>query len=302
MTNLNSYKTFLCVAEEKNLTKASNKLFVSQPAISNAIKELEKQLSCQLFIRKNKGVELTPYGEKLYEKCKSAINRLEEVENYFCEINKEQSGLIKIGVNTSNLNQLFYDSITEFLKTYPNAEISILRFSENELYEGLDSGKLNYIVVDSEFSKEDLDIITEFNIEYKIIGNKEYFEKYKNKPLTLQDFVKENLILANKAYTSRNNIDEFFRKHYISLSPKIELDGYGYIPNFVKAGYGISVINPFYFNESIKKGELFIINKNFVFPKRKIVLAKLKNKTTNKFLEKYEEIIKNIVKNSKNTF
>lgn len=270
MANLNLYKTFLCVAEEKNLTKASNKLFVSQPAISNAIKELENELSCQLFVRKNKGVELTPYGEKLYEKCKIAIDKLEDIEIYFSNLGKKQFGLIKIGVNTSNLNQLFYDSITKLLQIYPNAEISILRFSENDLYENLEMGKLDYIVVDSEFLKEDLDIITEFNIEYQIIGNKEYFEKYKTKALTLLDFSKENLILANKAYTSRNNIDEYFKKHYISLSPKIELDGYGYIPNFVKAGYGISVINPYYFQTAIQNGELYILNKNFNFPKEKL--------------------------------
>ena len=80
MANLNLYKIFLCVAEEKNLTKASSKMYVSQPAISNSIKELEASLGCELFIRKNKGVELTPYGEKLYDKCRSAVEKLADVE------------------------------------------------------------------------------------------------------------------------------------------------------------------------------------------------------------------------------
>ena len=57
MANLNLYKTFICVAEEKNLTKASEKMYVSQPAISNAIKELEVELGFELFLRKNKGKE-----------------------------------------------------------------------------------------------------------------------------------------------------------------------------------------------------------------------------------------------------
>ena len=65
MANYNLYKIFLAVAEEKNLTKASSRLYVSQPAISNSIKELEGELGCELLIRKNKGVDLTPYGEKL---------------------------------------------------------------------------------------------------------------------------------------------------------------------------------------------------------------------------------------------
>lgn len=300
MANLNLYKTFICVAEEKNLTKASEKMFISQPAISNAIKELEKNLECILFIRKNKGVELTPYGEKLYDKCKSAIDKLDDIQSYFANLNTKKSGFIKIGVNTSNLNQLFYDSITKLLNFYPNAEISILRFEESELYEVLESGKLDYIVVDSEYSKDNLESITEFNIEYQVIGNMAYFKKYQNQPLRIQDFANENLILANKAYTSRNNIDEFFRKNYISLSPQIELDGYGYIPNFVENGYGLSIVNPYFFQKAINEKRLYLINKNFNFPKRKIILAKIKNKKSSPFLLKYEEIIKEIIKNSNN--
>lgn len=300
MTNYNLYKIFLCVAEEKNLTKASNRLFVSQPAVSNSIKELESSLGFELLIRKNKGVELTPYGEKLYEKCKSAIEKLEDVEEYFEGLKQKNSGLIKIGVNTSNLNQLFFDSISKLLVSYPNAEISITRYSENELYEKLEMGKLDYIAVDSEYSKDNLEIVTEFNIEYQIIGNKDYYEAYKNQPLTIKKVAEESLILANKSYTSRVNIDEYFRKNFITLSPKFELDGYTYVKNFVEMGYGISIVNPYYFQDAINENKLYIINKRFEFTKRKIILAKSKTNKTNQILNNFEEIIHEIVNNDKN--
>lgn len=300
MANYNLYKIFLAVAEEKNLTKASSRLYVSQPAISNSIKELEIELGCELLIRKNKGVDLTPYGEKLYEKCKSVVEKMEDIEEYFSSLKQKSSGLIKIGVNTSNLNQLFFDSITELLKTYENAEISISRFSEKELYEQLEIGKLDYISVDSEFSKDNLEIVTEFNIDYQIIGDEKYYNLYKKNPLTIQKLSEENLILANKSYTSRVNIDEFFRKNYISLSPKFELDGYGYVKNFVEMGYGLSIVNPYYFQKEIDEGKLFIINKKFNFPKRKIILAKVKNKKNTEILNKFEQIIEEIIENSKN--
>lgn len=297
MTNYNLYKIFMAVAEEKNLTRASNRLFVSQPAVSSSIKELERSLGCELLIRKNKGVELTPYGEKLYEKCRSAIEKLEDIEEYFCSLKQKSSGLIKIGVNTSNLNQLFFDSITELLKTYPNAEISITRYSERELYEKLEIGKLDYIAVDSEYSKDNLEIVTEFNIEYQIIGNKDYYDLYKKTPLTIKKVAEESLILANKSYTSRLNIDEYFRKNFITLSPKFELDGYTYVKNFVEMGYGISIVNPYYFMPDINDKKLYIINKKFEFPKRKIILAKNKTNKTNQILISFEEIINNIVNN-----
>lgn len=296
MANLNLYKIFLAVAEEKNLTKASNKLFVSQPAVSSSIKELETSLGCELLIRKNKGVELTPYGEKLYEKCRSAIEKLEETEEYFAGLKQKSSGLIKIGVNTSNLNQLFFDCITRLLIDYPNAEVSITRYTESELYEKLEMGKLDYIAVDSEYSKDNLDVVADYNIEYQIIGNKDYFDAYKKNPLSIKKVAEESLILANKSYTSRINIDEFFRKHFITLSPKFELDGYTYVKNFVEMGYGISIVNPYYFQEAINNNKLYIINKKFDFPKRKIILAKSKTNKSSGILNSFENIVNDIVK------
>ena len=296
MANLNLYKIFMVVAEEKNLTRASNRLYVTQPAISNSIKELESALGFELFIRKNKGVELSPYGEKLYEKCRSAVEKLQDVEEYFEGLKQKNFGLIKIGVNTSNLNQLFFDSITKLLEIYPNAEVSITRFTENELYEKLEMGKLDYIAVDSEYSKDNLEIVTEFNIEYQIIGNKDYYDLYKKTPLTIKKVSEESLILANKSFTSRVNIDEYFRKNFISLSPKFELDGYTYVKHFVEMGHGISIVNPYYFQDAITQKKLYIINKNFEFPKRKIILAKSKNTATSEVLGSFEEIIDSLVK------
>ncbi len=298
MANLNLYKIFLAVAEEKNLTKASNKMFVTQPAVSNAVKELEASLGFELFIRKNKGVELTPYGEKLYEKCRAAVEKLQDVEEYFEGLKQKNSGLIKIGVNTSNLNQLFFDAITRLLKTFPNAEISITRYTENELYEKLEMGKLDYIAVDSEYSKDNLHIVTEFNICYEIIGNKDYYDLYKKNPLTIKKVAEESLILANKSFTSRNNIDEYFRKNFIALSPKFELDGYTYVRHFVEMGHGISIVNPYYFEDAIKQGSLYIINKSFEFPKRKIILARTKLPKQDQILINFEQTVEDIIENN----
>ena len=81
MTNLNLYRIFCEVAKQKNITKASEVLFVSQPAVSSAMKELESQLGGQLLIRQNKGVILTSYGQDIYQKIAPSIEKLEQVEH-----------------------------------------------------------------------------------------------------------------------------------------------------------------------------------------------------------------------------
>ena len=106
MTNLNLYRFFCCVAEEKNISKASEKLFVSQPAVSFAIRELETELNQQLFIRKSKGVELTSFGKLLYEQVKNSIDKFDNIENFAKRYKMLEQGIIRIGSCTSNTNQI----------------------------------------------------------------------------------------------------------------------------------------------------------------------------------------------------
>ena len=87
MTNLNLYRIFCEVAKEKNITKASDNLYISQPAVSSAIKELEASLGGQLFIRKNKGVVLTGYGQEIYNLVLPCIEKLSTVDTFFEDIN-----------------------------------------------------------------------------------------------------------------------------------------------------------------------------------------------------------------------
>lgn len=83
--DLNLYKVFYTVAETKNISKAAEMLYVSQPAISYSIKTLEEALGGKLFYRNSKGVELTPEAEKLYESVKSCYHSLAVGEKIFTE-------------------------------------------------------------------------------------------------------------------------------------------------------------------------------------------------------------------------
>ena len=95
MIDFELYRIFVIVAEEENITKASERLNISQPALTKQIKNLENQLSVKLFERKNKGVELTAYGKELYEKLKNLVEELSKIDN--------QVGKVKcINIGTHN--------------------------------------------------------------------------------------------------------------------------------------------------------------------------------------------------------
>lgn len=286
MTNLNLYRIFCEVAKQKNITKASEVLFVSQPAVSSAMKELESQLGGQLFIRQNKGVVLTSYGQDIYQKIAPSIEKLEQVEHYFDDINTLQNGILRIGSNTSNTNQIISDYLIKFASVYPKVKIQMTRAHQNELIEKLTEQELDIVFIDNE-DIGDFNIIESYNIEYQLIGNSEYYEKYKNNPVDSDNFPVEDIILPNDINTSRKLIENFLKQQGILIKPKYEVDAYSILYSFVKDGLGVAFVNADYYKDKIGK-EVFLINSNIKFLARKINAVcnkKSKNPTLEQFID-----------------
>ena len=106
--NLELYKVFYVVAKNKHMTKASEELHISQPAISQSIKKLEEELGGTLFIRSNKGMELTSEGKMFYDYIKSALELIQNAENEFTLFKDLSKGSIKLGASR---NFLLFDSL-----------------------------------------------------------------------------------------------------------------------------------------------------------------------------------------------
>lgn len=109
MIDFELYRMFVAVAKEENITKASEQLSISQPAITKQIKNLENQLSVKLFERKNKGVILTQEGKELYNKIKNPIEELNRIDR---QVSKEK--YINIGTHNHMGSCIFGDVINDF--------------------------------------------------------------------------------------------------------------------------------------------------------------------------------------------
>ena len=179
MANINLFEVFIAVADRGNITKASQHLFISQPAVTKSIKQLESELGGKLFIRKNKGVELTVEGKYVYNKVKPLIKELENVYQYFSQVKKLEAGVLRIGTATSNVTILLSTSLNEFIVKYPFVEIKIKRAKESTLIGDLVGGELDLIVIDSKLKKPNLEEVKKFSVNYSVVGNKDFYNKYK---------------------------------------------------------------------------------------------------------------------------
>ena len=292
MTNLNFYKFFCVFAEEKNISKASERLLVSQPAVSFSIKELEKELNQKLFIRKSKGVELTTFGQILYEKVKNTMNCFDEAEALAVRFSKLEEGIVRIGTNTSNVNQVVLDYLSRFANKYPKIQILMERGTRDELIQKLSTNHLDMIFVDKTEKTDSFEIIKQFDVVYQLIGDENYKKKFSGKMVDINKFPVDDLILPSVNNNSRITIDNFFNSKQITLAPKYELDNYILLYEFVKKGFGIAFVNIEYYRDAVERGEVSVIYPNFSITARKIVCA-VNNNISNPALKKLIEIIKN---------
>ncbi len=288
MTNYNLYKTFLTVADCKNLTKASEILFISQPAITMNIKQLEETLGGKLFERKNKGVELTTFGILVYDKVTPLINQLDSLENLAMLQNKLEIGYLRIGANSSNCNTMISKYLIEFAKLHPNVEIDMIRGGQKELLEKLKAGELDIIFMDSYHVPEGIVSRKDFPVQYQLIGAKNYADKYSNTEATFDKFPIDELILPNTKNNSRRFIDNYFKEHNILLDTKYEMDNYDIIYEFVKNGLGIAFVSLFYYKDKIESGEVFPVFPNIKINARQFSIYEninYKNKAKEEFLK-----------------
>lgn len=271
MANLNLYKFFCAVAEEKNISKASEKLFVSQPAVSFSIRELEKELNQQLFVRKSKGVELTAFGKILYSQIKDCVDKFDKIEQMAFRFSKLDQGILRIGACTSNVNQILLEYLTEFAKKYPNVQIVMERDNDDRLLQRLTENSLDMIFVDKSDKIDDFKIVKSFDVDYQLLGNKKFKEKYVEEDVDLKNFPVSDLIVPSVNNGSRITINKFFANNSIKFEPKYELDSYILLYDFVKNGFGIAFANVDYYKQAIANEEVCVIFPQFKIKARQIV-------------------------------
>ena len=152
--DLELYKIFYIVAKNKHMTKASEELHISQPAISQSIKKLEDQLGGTLFIRSNKGMELTEEGKMIYDYVKGALELIKNAENDFTAFKDLSKGEVKIGCSTTLTKLLLIEPIKEFNKDNPNIDIKVNNNLTSILINDLKLGKLDFVIFNESDVKE----------------------------------------------------------------------------------------------------------------------------------------------------
>ena len=144
--NYELYKVFYYVASSLSFSEASKKLFISQSAVSQSIKTLEKKLDQPLFIRSTKKVQLTPAGQVLFKHIEPAMNLIARGENQLLDSTTLGLGQLHIGASDTICRYFLVPYLKEFHKTYPNVPIKVTNATSIQCVDLLEQGKVDMII------------------------------------------------------------------------------------------------------------------------------------------------------------
>ena len=275
--NFELYRVFYEVATLGNITKAAEKLMISQPAVTKQIKTLEGQLGGELFIRTKRGVILTDNGQEIYNFIKQGMNCFEMAEKQFSNLKKLETGVVRIGVSTTLAKLYLLKYLDQFHKQYPNIAIQIFTDPSSILRTKLKDGSLDILIAKEEDDEDnDLEINRLGVLHHCFIAGKNY-EYLKDKVISFKELNMYPILLPKSPSTSRNVLEKYCQKYNIEISSKLEIASAGLLEEFVKIGLGIGFVTEEYAEKEMKDGSIFKLKTEYDVPKVGFALITLKN-------------------------
>ncbi len=237
-----SYYTFYMVVEYGSISKAAKAMFVTQPAVSKAIKNLESSLQVKLFHRTSKGVLPTSEGQVLYDHVKLGYKQIQEGEKLIKQLRERTYGAIRIGISNTLCKYYFIPHLKDFHQVYPNLKIEIVNRTSPETMKLLQEGFLDCAIIS--------DVTMENNFAYhKLKSIQDIFVSKRKAPMQvmhLNQLESEPMLLLEKKNATREHLENFLIENQLKLNVDIEISSMEFLVEFAKIGLGVaSVIGDF---------------------------------------------------------
>jgi len=250
--------TFVFVAKLKSFSRAGQKVFRSQSAVSAQIRQLEETYRSKLLDRSAKSVELTPAGEVLLEYAERLLRLRDESIHLVADRGDSIQGPVVFGANEATCLYLLPDMFAEFQRRYPLVQVSIYRNFSHKILQRVEEGLVDVGIVTLPVKSPTLKV-------HHIYKDRLRFMVSARNPLasrshvTLAEVAAQPLIFPRTGYT-RQVLDKLFRPYRSRIHVTMELPSIGMIKRFVGADVGVSFISESFARDQVKAGEVKLLS------------------------------------------
>ncbi len=271
--NLEYYKIFYYVTKYQSITQAAEVLSISQPAVSQAVKNLEKALGCKLFVRMAKGVRLTSEGEVLYSFVSKGYESILAGERKLSEILDLEGGEICIGASDMTLQFYLLSYLEQFHEKYPDIKVTVTNAPTPETLGYLEDGRIDFGVVSTPVITKHgcIQIPVRKIRDIFVAGHK--FEYLKGKKLCYRELSDLPVMCLEGDTSTRRYVAEFLEKEHVMLQPEFELATSDMLIQFAKRSLGVASVVEDFAKQAIREGELFELQFDKEIPKREFCIV-----------------------------
>lgn len=283
------YRIFYYVAKHGSFTHAANTLFLNQPNLTRAIKTLENELGCTLFIRSNKGVRMTPDGERLYEHISPAIEHIILAEEEMSTSKSLESGTVSIGASEIALRCFLLPILNKFRTKYPGIRIKISNHSTPRALSRLKNGLVDLAVVTTPLSPEAEVISTTLKTFYEVpVCGESFSELLEYDALPLKTFSEYPVVSLGSKTSTYDFYLQLFQKHSLDFNAEIEAATADQLLPLIEHNLGIGFVPEEFLVSANRVYKLFLDIPN---PQRDIVLLKKQSSSLSRPAKELERMI-----------
>lgn len=289
--NLEYYKIFYYVATELSITGAARKLCISQPAVSQAVRQLEQGLGIVLFTRCARGVSLTRAGALLYSYVGNGYETILEGEKQLAKMINLEYGEVRIGASDMTLQFYLLPFLERFHQLYPEIKVTVTNAPTPQTIDHLNQGRIDFGVVTGPLEAD-----CQFNLfrvrkiqDVFVAGEK--FQYLKGRKLDYQELVKLPLICLEGDTSTRKYVDHHLEKNGVIITPEFELATSDMIVQFAMRNLGIGCVVEDFAEKQIENGDLIRLDFKDQIPERDMCLIVDKRSTMSAAAAKLKELL-----------
>ncbi|MDP4097141.1 LysR family transcriptional regulator [Paenibacillus sp. P96] len=288
--NYELYKVFYWAAKTGSLSQAAKALYLTQPSVSHAIKQLEDSFGITLFHRNAKGVILTQEGAVLYSYIEQSQILITLAEERMAALKNLESGELRVGGSESLFKHYLLPYIEKFHERHPDVRLQLNHGTTPEIISFLKEGRIDLGVVRMPIVDAQLEVKESFQLRECFVAGERYAE-LKNEILPLHKLLQYPIILFSRNSRVRVAITELFESYGFQLKPDIEVGSVDLLIEFARRGLGLSYVTREFVTKELDEGSLFEIQLDVPLPPSRVGIMTMQSMPLSSAASKFIELV-----------
>ena len=287
MTTVRNLKIFLEVYRTHSITDAAKHLYITQPAVTRAIQDLESEYTVRLFERYHRRLIPTAIADHLYTYSDQIVSLMDGMEKMLKQ--EQVQAKIRIGASITIGTFLMTEICQKFSKVCSNTELEVTILNGTALQSKVLDNSLDIALIEDSIHERDLKAVPFFHDEMLLIMSKDH-PLYRKKTIILKDIAEYPLLMREKGSAGREYVDALFARYGMQIMPKWESGSTQALINAVRSGLGISILPSQLCQEALHKKQIVSRSIYHEPMKRTFYIAAHKEKYITKELKQLQNV------------